>query len=108
MNPWRLPKMTDPLSAHWRQPGYLRDRVELYPTHAYISEKDWLALPRYDASAPSGVYPGKVWRRGKYLCWYGPEQEGAGGALSFCRIGRLRALVHGPGTNTSYTPGDHQ
>jgi hypothetical protein len=102
--PWRIPKMTDPLGRHWKQPRGLHSRVELYFSHAYISEKDWNALPRYESSTPSGVYPGKVWRRGKYLCWYGPEQQGTGGALAFCRIGRLRALVYGPGTNASYAP----
>ena len=82
-----LPAMTDPLGKHWRQPKGLRDRVGLYETHAAISESDWYALPHYETSIPSGVYPGKVWRRGKYLCWYGPDRNDR------CRIGRLRALI---------------
>lgn len=82
-----LPKMTDPLGRHWSQPKGLRDRVQLFETHALISEADWLALPRYERSAPSGVYPGKAWRHGKWLCWYGPDRGGC------CRVGFLRALV---------------
>ncbi|MNL76393.1 hypothetical protein D3C87_2023550 [compost metagenome] len=45
---------------------------------------------------PSGVYAGKVWRRGRYLCWYGPDINGQ------TRIGYLRALVQGPGTNITH------
>lgn len=85
--PWKLPRMTDPLGKYWRQPANLRDRVGLYGTHATISEKDWLGLPRYESSVPSGVYPCKAWRCGKYLCWFGPDREGK------CRICSLRALI---------------
>lgn len=84
---FQLPKMTDPLGMHWRQPPGLRDRVGLFGTHAAISESDFYALPHYATSIPSGVYPGKAWRRGKYLCWYGPSRNGQ------CAIGRLRVLV---------------
>ena len=84
---FQLPKMTDPLGKHWRQPKGLRDRVGLYGTHAAISEDDFYALPHYETSIPSGVYPGKAWRRGKYLCWFGPARNGR------CVIGRLRVLI---------------
>jgi hypothetical protein len=84
---FQLPKMDDPLGQHWRQPRGLRERVGLYGTHAAISEADWFGLPRYETSIPSGVYPGKAWRRGKFLCWYGPDRNGR------CAIGHLRALI---------------
>lgn len=84
---FKLPAMTDPLGAHWRQPRGLRDRVGLYGTHAAISESDWYSLPHYGNSMPSGVYPGKAWRRGNLLCWYGPERNGR------CEVGFLRALI---------------
>lgn len=87
MAQWRIPAMTDPLGKHWRQPAGLRDRVGLFETHATILEADWQALPRYESSYPSGVYPGKVWRREHYVCWYGPDVGGR------CRICYLRALV---------------
>lgn len=94
---WRLPKITDPLGKHWNQPAGLRDRVGLYFNHATISEDDWGKLSRYESSIPSGVYAGKVWRRGNLLCWFGRD-------LGFREhtIGRLRALIQGPGTNVSY------
>lgn len=84
---FQLPKMDDPLGKSWRQPSGLRDRVGLYGTHAAISESDFYELPHYETSIPSGVYPGKAWRRGPYLCWYGPDRNGR------CAIGRLRALI---------------
>jgi hypothetical protein len=83
----RLPAMTDPRGAYWRQPDGLRDRVGVYFNHATISEADWRALPRYDRSMPSGVYAGKVWRCGKYLCWYGRVRNDR------CSVASIRALV---------------
>lgn len=82
-----LPAMTDPLGKHWRQAKDLRDRVTLYDTHAAIGESDWQSLSNYETSSPSGVYAGKVWRRGPLLCWYGEVNDGK------CRIHHLRALV---------------
>lgn len=99
MSAARLPRMTNPLGKHWRQPPDLRDRVGVYETHATIAEPDWLALPRYDSTLPSGVYAGKAWRRGPFLCWYGRD----GGRT--VRIGCVRALVQGPGTNLMYWGG---
>lgn len=85
----RLPRMTDPLGKHWRQPSGLRERVRIFETHATISERDWLALPVYESTYPSGTYTGKAWRRGPWLCWYGRERA----ADKTIRIGRARALV---------------
>lgn len=106
---WKLPEMTDPLGRHWRQPEGLRDRVGLYETHATISERDWRGLSRYDSSTPSGVYAGKAWRRGPYLCWFGPERvlrtDRDGSPVRGCSIGYLRALVQGPGTNITFRDG---
>jgi len=84
---WRIPRMTDPLGRYWDQPRDLCARVRLFDTHATISERDWQRLPRYDSSIPSGVYPGKAWRRGKFLCWFGPDRNGS------CHVGYLRALI---------------
>lgn len=92
----RLPRMTDPLGKHWRQPQGLRDRVAVFETHVTISEEDWQALPRYETSMPSGTYTGKCWRRGPCLCWYGKEAE------KTIRVGHVRALIQGPGTNVTY------
>ena len=92
----KLPHMTNPLGRHWRQPTGLRDRVRIYETHATIDERDWLALPRYESSMPTGTYTGKVWRRGPWLVWYGREYD------KTIRVGRARALVQGPGTNITF------
>lgn len=102
MTPTRylLPRMTNPLGRSWGQPGNLRDRVGLYFNHATILESDWLELSDYRTTTPSGVYPGKVWRCGDRLRWYGPEQFDAQGG--FCKVGSLRALIQGPGTNITY------
>lgn len=83
----RLPRMTDRLGACWPQPAGLRDRVRVFETHATIAEADWLALPHYRNTYPSGVYPGKAWRRGKFLCWYGHDRNG------MCKVVHHRALV---------------
>lgn len=83
--PGKLPRIDE--SRGWRQPKGLRDRVGIYWNHATISERDWRQLANYETSVPSGVYPGKAWRRGHLLCWFGPDIGGR------CKIGHLRALV---------------
>lgn len=87
---WKLPAMTDPLGKHWAQPGGLRDRVRLHRDHAVIAAQDWEGLPRYETTTPSGVYAGKAWRSGPFLCWFGPERAGV------CAIGMLRAVIAAP------------
>ena len=91
----RLPYMTDPLGKHWQQPKDLRERVQIFYTHATISEKDWAGLPRYERSYPSGAYAGKAWRRGPYLVWYGRPHKiiEAGRTKEVCSIAYARALV---------------
>ncbi|WP_414616611.1 hypothetical protein [Stenotrophomonas muris] len=87
--------MTNPLGRYWPQPDGLRDRVRVFETHATIDEADWERLPRYDGSFPSGTYPGKAWRRGKFLCWYGRERDDR------ISVGCARALVQTNGTNVT-------
>lgn len=91
----RLPRMTDPLGRHWRQPNGLRDRVKIYETHATIQERDWRRLPQYESSVPTGAYAGKAWRRGHYLCWYGKPRNiiEHGKEVEVCSIGYARALI---------------
>lgn len=79
--------MTDPMGRHWTQPP--RERIEVDATHALMTEAIFKALPEYSTTIPSGVYPGKMWRRhdGAHdfkrktpsvwmLCWYGEERDG--------------------------------
>lgn len=75
--------MTHELSRHWDQPD--QNSIILDDTHALMSQRAFEALHEYSASTPSGVYPGKMWKRhdGAFdrrckpqdrrwlLCWYG-------------------------------------
>lgn len=100
-----LPHMTEIVGLrNWPMGAALRERVRIYETHATISESDWQALPRYESSFPSGVYAGKAWRRGAYLCWYGRPRKVTeyGREKEICSIGYARALIQGPGTNLTY------
>lgn len=94
---FKIPVMDDPLGKCWGQPEGLRDRVQVYETHATIHEDDWRKLHDYSASFPSGVYPGKVWKSGKWLRWYGPDRNGK------CKAACVRALIQGKGKNLSVT-----
>jgi hypothetical protein len=53
--------MTDPMGWHWRQPE--RDRILLDDTHALMTSATFEELSEYSTTIPSGVYPGKMWRR---------------------------------------------
>jgi hypothetical protein len=76
-----IPAMTDPMGAHWPQPCHAAVLVD--DTHAVVSTADFLLLREYSGTLPSGVYPGKMWRRHNgihdpqcsvpvwLLCWYG-------------------------------------
>ena len=58
---WKIPRPERDLTS-WRQPKDLRDRVWLMPGgHITMYAQDWFALPRYDRSSPTGVWPGKAW-----------------------------------------------
>lgn len=80
--------MTDPLGRHWNQPA--PDLIEIDDTHALMTKATFEQLPEYSATIPSGVYPGKMWRRhdGAFdikrerppvwmLCWFGEVRDGA-------------------------------
>lgn len=68
-----VPPMVHPWGEGWEQPPATdmqfykrRERTRVEMTHAMH-----LGLGSYDCSWPSGVYPGKMWRRNGYLYWYG-------------------------------------
>lgn len=56
-----IPPITDPLGQHWRQPP--TSAILLDDTHAVMTEATFQQLAEYSYSFPSGVYPGKMWRR---------------------------------------------
>lgn len=89
-----IPPMTDPLGRHWNQPP--REAITIDCEHARMTEATFQKLPEYSATHPTGVYPGKMWRRhdGAFipaakrtsplrwlLCWYGPD---VGGKCEIC------------------------
>ena len=88
-----IPLMNHPLARYWDQPA--REAIELDDKFAWMSLATFNELREYSCSYPSGVYPGKMWRRheGLYefgcpvsrrrwlLCWYG---EVANGQCEIC------------------------
>ena len=69
-----IPLMDDPLGQYWRQPD--KRAIEIDATHALMDRETFEVLHNYECSIPTGVYPGKMWRRDVWLCWYGPEIDG--------------------------------
>lgn len=73
-----IPEMTDAYGKHWKQPD--RQMIFFRDGQAHVSAEDNKLLSSYDSSMPSGVYPGKMWKRTNgattYLCWYGEEKDG--------------------------------
>jgi hypothetical protein len=83
-----IPVMDHPLSRRWEQPSL--DDILLDETHALMTQATFDALREYSCSQPTGVYPGKMWKRhnGLYdprcrpadrhwlLCWYDVSEKG--------------------------------
>jgi hypothetical protein len=96
-----IPAIDDPMGAHWRQPSSTAIAVD--DTHALMTRETFNALCEYSTSTPTGVYPGKMWRRqlmrrgahpldlrptGQwFICWYGPDVDGK------CPIETRRVLL---------------
>lgn len=82
-----IPPITDPMGSHWEQPD--TKHILIDDTHAVMSEATFQRLAEYSGTMPSGVYPGKMWRRhnGLYdekckpedrhwlLGWYGIDPD---------------------------------
>jgi hypothetical protein len=87
-----IPLITDPMGRHWKQPDV--SLITIDDEYARMSSATFEDLPEYSASRPTGVYPGKMWKRhdgahdyefrargGKpewLLCWYGESEIGPG------------------------------
>lgn len=56
-----IPPITDPLGRSWRQPNPASILID--DTHAVMDARTFAALADYSSSLPSGVYPGKMWKR---------------------------------------------
>lgn len=56
-----IPPITDPLGRHWQQPDTTAILID--DTHAVMDSATFKRLAEYSATRPTGVYPGKMWRR---------------------------------------------
>lgn len=69
-----IPPMTDPLGRYWKQPSDIRE-APIDDTHVLLRPDQFDELHEYSTSIPTGVYPGKCWKRhergGWMLAWYG-------------------------------------
>jgi hypothetical protein len=84
-----IPPITDPMGANWVQPD--RNRIRIDERYARMNQATFDRLPEYSATRPTGVYPGKMWKRhdGAFdhrfleeggtpvwlLCWYGESDK---------------------------------
>ena len=67
-----VPPVTDPLGKYWPQPD--PNNFAFDDANVLMTRKDFDRLLHYQTSNPSGVYEGKIWRRGPWLVWYGPSE----------------------------------
>lgn len=95
-----IPPITDPMGKHWDQPPL--SAIEIDDAHALMSDATFKALPEYSSTIPTGVYPGKMWRRHDglldqrckpsdrqwLLCWYGESDE-----PDACSINSRKVLI---------------
>lgn len=74
-----IPVMDDPLGKYWEQPENMQ-RVVMDETHVLLSKRQFSTLHEYSSTMPTGVYPGKCWKRQEkrnwLLCWYGEDVDG--------------------------------
>jgi len=73
-----IPPMTDPMGKHWEQPS--ASDIEIDDKYAMMTKEIFEQLKDYSCTMPTGVYPGKMWKRrmnyhdeskGWLLVWYG-------------------------------------
>jgi hypothetical protein len=56
-----IPIITDPLGKYWEQPD--RRQIQIVDGAACMTRKTFDQLAEYSGSVPTGVYPGKMWKR---------------------------------------------
>lgn len=73
-----IPVMDDPLSKYWNQPAGLRE-APMDDEGVWLTWFQVQTLAEYSHTNPSGVYPGKCWKRIRgdqtLLCWYGIAED---------------------------------
>jgi hypothetical protein len=106
-----IPAMTDPLGKHWDQPKDIRE-APIDGTHVLLTRQQFEGLSEYSATFPSGVYPGKCWKRHEpgptlpgerrrvglsrwFLMWYGESHDPKLCSINHreIRIGRVKEGV---------------
>jgi hypothetical protein len=72
-----IPLITHPMGRHWDQPPL--ECILIDDKHALMSKFSFDRLAEYSTSMPSGVYPGKMWKRNQrgiwFLGWYGECED---------------------------------
>lgn len=72
-----IPPITEPMGQYWRQPD--RREILLDNTHALMTKTTFEQLLDYSHSQPTGVYPGKMWKKGGptgwWLHWFGLHEN---------------------------------
>jgi hypothetical protein len=58
-----------------------------------MNEATLSALSNYQFSDPTGVYEGKMWRRGRTLCWFSP-----GKTENTCKMNTMPIVLWGEKT----------
>lgn len=73
-----IPKMTHPFGQYWRQPDVAKFLID--DESAVMSQAAFDTLAEYSRSVPTGVYPGKCWKRLDsgvwWLVWFGYSSKG--------------------------------
>lgn len=80
-----IPPITCEMGRSWDQPD--RTLIEVDDTHAIMTRDVMLQLADYSHTLPTGVYDGKMWRKGKTeLRWFGPSSYADKCAVNIRRI----------------------
>ncbi len=84
-----IPEMTDRLGKYWEQPPDIRE-APMDAEIVLLTLRQFEGLHEYSSSIPSGVYPGKCWKRLErdrpYLGWYGVCDDPERCSVNFRKI----------------------
>lgn len=73
----QIPVMTHPDASGWNQPS--RKNILIDETHAVLERNTFNSLYEYSYSWPTGVYPGKMFKRNRngiwFLTWFGERDD---------------------------------
>lgn len=73
-----IPEMIDPLGQYWDQPKDIRE-APMDDKTVLLTPRQLQGLHEYSTTMPSGVYPGKCWKRQEgrkwFLGWYGVDPD---------------------------------